>query len=278
MQPSPQTPTDVQLNPFTGFFAVFDGNAPVVAAGVLAQYAWSGVSLPSASQALRGAADGSWGMNAESRDMDLTDRLSEPYAASEIINAFDVQRCVLIDQAQINPDPGVLFELVRVRIPSGAICVVEDIPTIFDEVTAIDAFGVELFTYGNLNGSRPCLNSLVHPDPLVTVPLTWRFHFTYHNAPYLAQEESDYIGPTLPKNISGRAILPPWRDMRAGVNNRWASEKQCLAPASSIVRIWVEFQGPLNRFRVRVGARLGGFYQFGGRRGAALTNALIRHT
>lgn len=278
MQRSPQTLADVELNPYTGFFPVFDGNAPVVAQGILAQYAWAGVHLPSAQQAREGAANGSWGIGAASRDMDATDKLSEPFAAVERIRPFDVQRCVEIAPGQINLDPGVLFELVHVSIPSGSIAILEDIPTIFDDVTAVDQVGTELFTYGNLNGLRPCLNELVHPDPTVTEPLRWRFHFTYHNQPYLGAEVFNYLGPILPIQMSGRAILPAWNDMRFGINNRWASEKQCQAPASSIVRMWVEFTGPVDRFRVRVGARLGGFYQFGGRQGAALTNALIRHT
>ena len=268
----------VELNPCSGFFAVFDGAEGSVSQGMLAKYSWLGVDMPSAGQAIDGAAAGTWGLGAKSRDMDETDQLSEPFASVERIRPYDVQRCVDINPALINSDPGVLYELANIRIPAGAIGIIEDVPTIFDDITAIDTDGTELYTYGNLNGLRPCLNEIVHPDPAVTERLTWRFHLTYSNAPYLGPQRGTYMGPDLPSQISGRAILPPWEDMRNGINNRWAAEKQCQAPASSIVRIWVHITGPVDRFRVRVGARLGGYYQFAGRKGAALQNALVRHT
>lgn len=267
----------VELNPCSGFFAVFDGGEGV-SQGMLAKYTWLGMDMPTAAQAIDGAANGTWGLGPQSRDMDATDQLSEPFASVERIRPYDVQRCVEIAPETINSDPGVLYELVSVRIPAGAIGIIEDIPTIFDDVTAIDTDGTELFSFGNLNGLRPCLNELIHPDPAVPEPLRWRFHFTYHNDPYLGAQDAGYLGPILPSQISGRAILPPWDDMRSGINNRWAAEKQCQAPASSIVRIWVHITGPVDRFRVRVGARLGGYYQFAGRKGAALKNALVRHT
>lgn len=277
MQRAPATLMDVQIDPLVGFFPVFE-DSPVVAQGTLAQYGWLGVTLPSATQALEGASSGAWGINAVSTVMDATDQISHPYSASETIRAFDVQRCVDVSADIIVPT-GVAFELVHQTVPTGAIGVIEDWPTIFAEVTALDENEVELFTYGNLNGEELCRDEIVHVDPTVTVPLTWRFSLDYSDMSSLNGQDLRYLGPVLPSELSGgRAILPSWRDLRAGSNNRWAANKQCLVPAGSIARIWVELFGPVDRFVVRIGARLGGFWQFGGRRGSALLNATIRRT
>lgn len=276
MQPAPSTLLDMQIDPLVGFFAVFE-DSPIVAQGTLAKYGWLGVELPSASQALKGSADGSWGIGAASTDMDATDRLSEPYAAVETVRAFDVQRCITVDSSLIVPE-GVAFELVHQTTPAGSIGVVEDYPTIFAEVTALDGDGNAVFTYGNLNGSELCTNELVHPDPMVTEPLRWRFQLDYINIAYLRGIDLRYVGGVPAAEMGGKAIIPAWNDLRSGSNNRWAEGKQCLVPASSLVRIWIELTGPMDRFDVRVGARLGGFWQFGGRLGAALNNATIRRT
>lgn len=276
--PVPQTPADIELDPLIGFPPVVETEAaPGFARGLLAPYRWVGAQFATADEAIAGAANGTWGINAESRDMDKPDRLEQPFAAVETVRPYDVQRCVEIAASEITPAP-LAWELVHVRIPSGSLCVIEDIPTIFDEVTALDGAGVAILTYAGLNGERLCLDELVHPDPLVTEPLRWRFHLEYIGDSYLQGTQLAYVGPVSPDQLVGQQILPSWNDIRYGADNRWGESKQCLAPGQSIVRVWIEITGPTDRFDVRVGARLGGFWQFGGRRGSALENATIRHS
>ena len=58
--------------------------------------------------------------------------------------------------------------------------------------------------------------------------------------------------------------------MRYGDRARWGDRQQFVIRSSTQVRYWVTFFGPVDRYRVRVGARLAGYYQLTGRRGAAL--------
>lgn len=223
--------------------------------------------------------DPNWGINSTSTILDQVDKLARPTAASEVIQKFDVQRCVDVAASAITPG-GVAFELVHQLSPSGGMMVLEDLPTIFDEVTALDANGVEMFTYGGLNGIRPCLDQLVHPDVNVTVPLRWQFSLVWTDAPVFNPEVSApdlaYQGPVSPDRVVGQHIIPPWSDARFGIEALQSNRQQFLITSSAIARLWVTLTGPTDRFRVRVGARFGGFNQLAGRKGAALDAALIR--
>lgn len=245
--------------------------------GTLVQYERLGFyRVPSARQALE---DPNWGINATSTILDDVDKLARPTAASEAIQKFDVQRCVDVSASLITPG-GVAFELIHQLSPSGGMMVLEDIPTIFDEVTALDGAGVEVFTYGGLNGIRPCLNQLVHPDITVTEPLRWRFALVWTDAPTFSTGTSApdlaYQGPVPPNSVFGQHIIPPWDDMRMGINALLSNRQQFLVTSSVVARYWVVLTGPVGRFRVRIGARLGGFNQLAGRKGAALDAALNR--
>ena len=244
--------------------------------GTLVQYERLGLRMPTAAQALN---DPNFGINAESTISDRVDKLARPTAASEAIQKFDTMRCVDVAASQIVPG-GVAFELIHQLSVSGGMMVLEDVPTLFDEVTALDENGVEMFTYGGLNGIRPCLNELVHPDVTVTEPLRWRFALVWTDAPTFTTGSSApdlaYQGAVRPDSVFGQHILAPWDDMRMGVDSLWANRQQLLVTSSAIARYWVVLTGPVDRFRVRIGARLGGFNQLAGRKGAALDAALVR--
>jgi hypothetical protein len=261
--------------PGSGFFGAFDSGSVEVNKGTLSQFEALGFKMPSAAEAL---ADG-WGISPESNIFDHRNQYSQPYGSAESIRRVDVQRCVNVAASQI-VSTGVAFELVHWRAPAGSVVVLEQMPTMFDEITALDDAGVEVYSFGSLNGERLCLNQLRHPDPLVTEPLRWSFHVTFTDDPSRnvasVNPEMAYRGPVPPAEVDGQSITPPWTDARYGSQNRWAENQQFLAPSSVVVRYWVVLSGPVDRFDVRVGARLGGFYQQGGRRGAALDAVQVR--
>lgn len=262
--------------PGSGFFGVFDSGQVELHKGTLSQFEELGFRMPSAQEARDTPG---WGLDPDSTDLDRRNQYTQPYASSESVRRIDVQRCVDVSASEIIPS-GVAFELVHWRSPSGSVVVLEQIPTIFDEVTALDDEGVEYYSYGSLNGERLCRRELIHPDPAVTEPLTWTFHLLFtddpsRNAPSVNPDLS-YRGPVPPAEVSGITITPPWSDARYGSQNRWAENQQFLAPSSVVVRYWVVLKGPTDRFVVRVGARLGGFYQSAGRRGVALDSVHVR--
>lgn len=245
--------------------------------GTLVQYERLGFyKMPTAREALE---DPNWGINATSTVLDQVDKLARPTAASEAIQKFDVQRCVHVSPSVISSG-GVAFELVHQMSVSGGMMVLEDVPTVFDEVTALDENGVAMFTYGGLNGVRPCLNELIHPDVNVTEPLRWRFALVWTDGPEFGPESTApdlaYQGPVSPARVFGQYIIPPWDDARMGIEALLSNRQQFLVTSSAIARYWVVLTGPVDRFRVKVGARLGGFNQLAGRKGAALDAALIR--
>lgn len=261
--------------PGSGFFGVFEHSEADLQLGTLVQFERMGFKQPTAQEAL----DPNWGLSPLSTELDYSNQFTSPYSSSEIVRRIDVQRCIDVDPDQITP-AGVAFELVHWRVQSGAIMVLEQIPTIWDDVTALDDQGVEIFSYSSLNGERLCRDELIHPDPAVLEPLRWRFHLTFSEDPSRhapsATPDMTYVGPILPFEIVGHPITPSWTDARYGALNRWAELQQFLVPSSAIVHYWVALTGPVDRFRVRVGARLGGFTQLGGRRGAALDAVQVR--
>ena len=263
-----------QIIEHAGAYQAFDFDQ--LRKGTLVQYERLGLRMPTAAEALN---DPNFGIDAESTILDRVDKLARPTAASEVIQKFDTMRCVDVAASDIVPG-GVAFELIHQLSVSGGMMTLEDVPTLFDEVTALDAQGVEMFTYGGLNGVRPCLNELVHPDLTVTEPLRWRFALVWTDAPTFTTGSSApdlaYSGPVRPDSVFGQHILAPWDDMRMGVDALWANRQQLLVTSSAIARYWVVLTGPTDRFRVRVGARLGGFNQLAGRKGAALDAALVR--
>lgn len=277
MKPRPALPgagPDALLRyPGTGPPWVFEHDLEHIRDGPLVQFRALGLPIPTPAEAL---APG-WGINATSRILDGPDQFARPSAASEVIQKFDVQRCVSIDAGDITPE-GVAFELVRQRVQTGSLMVLEDIPTIFDGVSALDENGVAIFDYGGLNGSEPCLSELVHPDVLVTEPLRWTFALVWTDDPstHANNTVEPNPGPVAPERAAGHHILPRWSDMRYGTDRIWGQHQQFLVSSSAIARYWVIITGPTDRFSVRVGARLGGFTQLGGRKGAALDSALIR--
>lgn len=262
--------------PGSGFFGVFDVGHVEARKGSLAQYEALGFLMPSAQEARDTPG---WGLSPVSTDLDKRNQFSQPYSSAESIRRFDVSRCVEVLASQITT-AGIAFELAHWRSPAGSVVVLEQIPTMFEEVTALDDAGIEIYQFGSLNGERLCRRALTHPDPAVTTPLTWSFHLTFSDDPSrnvpTVQPDMTYRGPVPPAEVAGHSITPPWSDARYGSQNRWAENQQFFAPSSCVVRYWVVLTGPVDRFHVQVGARLGGFYQSGGRRGAALDAVQVR--
>ena len=270
-------PGQAPIYPGTGFFGEYEHSESEqgLRLGPLVQYSRMGFPIPTADEA---RSEG-WGITPKSKDLDFRNQFSQPFASSEIVQRLDIQRCISVDPNDILP-AGRAFELAHFRVPAGAVVVLEQIPTMFDQVEALDENGVAIFSFGSVNGERLCRNELVHPDPAVADPLTWEFHLTYSDDPTFTADgvagDMAYLGPVLPGEVLGNGITPPWRDLRYGANNRWAEMQQWIAPSSVIVRYWAVLRGTQDRFRVRVGSRLGGFYQLGGRRGAALDAVQVR--
>ena len=273
----PLDPWESPDYPGTGFFGVFENSyeGDGLELGTLIQYQRMGFRIPTADEAYQPG----WGIGPESTVFDWRDQYSQPFASAEVVRRLDVQRCIAVDPNVIVP-AGIAFELVHWRVPSSAVMVLEQLPTIFDDVSALDDQGVPIFSYGSINGERLCRNELIHPDPAVVEPLTWEFHLTYNDDPNFATgvgvNDLAYVGPILPTEIVGIAMTPAWSDLRYGALNRWAEMQQFLAPSSVVCRYWIVLRGPQDRFRVRVGSRLGGFWQLGGRRGSALNAVQVR--
>lgn len=216
-----------------------------------------------------------WGASAATNLTGDFEQYDNPQASPERVQWIDRQRCVDVDPAEVSSF-GVTYEIVRVDVPLGSVGVIERLPTVFT-VDALDEGGVPMFSYGAINGERPCLSELVHPDPAVTEPLTWRWELTEVATTSNADDNTiGYQGPVDPMQIQGDPLAERWSDLKWGTNARWADELQIVLAPHSQARLWVTFFGPPNRFRINVGARIGGYRQSGGRRGAAVRAATQR--
>ncbi len=211
---------------------------------------------------------GMWGLNGASEQLDEYDQFYAPSEASEAVRPIVVQRCIDVAEGDIVPG-GAAFELTRiVNIPTASVGIVERVPTMMT-VEALDDDGFPIFTYANTNGEDPCLDRLVHPDGAVD-NLTWAWRVVQNHVPADGAPNLPLPGPVSPNAIAGDDLLNPWNDMRYGDRSRWGDRQQFVVRSSTQVRYWVTFFGPVDRYRIRVGARLAGYYQLTGRRGAAL--------
>lgn len=216
-----------------------------------------------------------WGLNSESAVNDHFDQYVAPSTASEVVRPFDVQRCIDISEGALSSPP-VTFELVRFdAVPHTAVAILERLPTVWVSALALDANGDPLLAYTGLNGEEPCRNQLVHPDPTVA-PLTWTFRVTRTHAPAFGTAIVPYVSASSSPPI-GDDLVEPWSDLRYGTNVRWGDRQQYVVRQATQLRYWVTFRGPAEeRYRLRIGARLGGYWQLTGRRGVALTAATSR--
>lgn len=216
-----------------------------------------------------------WGMSDESRDFDDPDKHDNPQYASERVRQYDVMGCVEVLAGDIVPT-GVLYELCRYRVPTQSLGVIEETPTEL-RVSALNADGEEVFSYSDTNGQQPCRRELIHPDPLVTLPLTWNWMITQSDIPgFSSTEESSMLRGVLPSALEGEHLITPVPDLRFGNRILHSPSQQIYIDPRKRVRYWVLLKGPVGRFRVRAGARLTGYWQSGGRQGAALASALRR--
>lgn len=217
---------------------------------------------------------GMWGLNGASKQLDAYDQFYSPAEASEAVRPIVSQRCIDVAESDI-VQAGAAFELTRiVHVPTASVGIIERVPTMLS-VDALDENQVPIFTFANTNGEDPCLDRLVHPDPTVD-NLTWTWRVVQNHVPAEGAPNLPLPGPVSPSAIAGDDLINPWSDMRYGDRSRWGDRQQFVVRSSTQVRYWVTFFGPVDRYRVRVGARLAGYYQLTGRRGAALESVTDR--
>lgn len=202
---------------------------------------------------------------------------SIPTASAEAIRYFDSMQCIDIPPSQISPT-GTVWELARVHLQKFGTGVIERLATIFEDVTALDDEGEPLFSFGPLDGVRPCIFPIQHPDPdggrlfvefrLIATEIP-SFADRAVVPPFLAGASPGVI-PAVPN------LRPPWNDLRQGYIVRWADLLQYLVGENVYVRLLATFSGETDRWRLRVGGRLGGYWNSAGPLGVALDTATRR--
>lgn len=203
-----------------------------------------------------------------------------PASSPERLRIFDELRCVDVDPAALAVT-GTAIELVRTHVLKYGAGVVERIATIFDNVVALDANGDPLFFFGSLTGERPCIFPLQHPDPAAgTLSVEFRLLVTEvpDNSRGPLAGFPPYQGPVPPSAVPADSNLrPPWRDLRQGYTTLWSNLLQYVTGESALVRLWVIFSAQPDRWRLRVGGRLSGYWNQAGPMGRALDNATRRY-
>jgi hypothetical protein len=170
---------------------------------------------------------------------------------------------VVISGAQIDSQWRA-WELTRLSVPMGCAAILEKLPTSIDEIWALDDDGADLYSYGPQN-SLATRTGLRHPDPTVGA-LEWQFAVTTTSEGWAEGQIARLSGsPFLP----GSHLCEPWSDLRNGSAADYAGQQQIVCPSGSLVRIWVLFRAPQNRYRVQVGARISGYWQAAGKSGPA---------
>jgi len=190
----------------------------------------------------------------------------------------DRLRCVDVPPATLAVAPQV-WELARIDLAGYGLGTIERIGTVFDEITALDAQGAALLTFGNLNGERPCLSSLTHPDPLVLDPLLWAFRLVVTDVPEFFDDTLQILPPLVAaplSDVDGVDLVEPWADLRNGFAFDWSDHKQYLTPRHQVARLLVVLSGTPDRWRITVGGRLSGYFQAAGFAGAAARAAVTR--
>jgi len=221
--------------------------------------------------------DYSWGVSRFGGipSTDDYEQFQNPLASGEIVRRFDRLHCVDVDEADIVPG-GTAFELVRFDVDHNTIGVLQRIVTTW-RVTALDDVGTPLFVFDD-NGQEACVDELVHPTAGVG-SLTWTFRLTRTPKSWSgAPPTVAYRGPADPGAIAGTDTIEPWGDLRYGGAEYWGTEQYVLVEPGSTVTLWAVVSGATDRFRIdRFGARLAGYTQRCGRRGAALCSATNRY-
>lgn len=206
-------------------------------------------------------------------------RVTFPANHPERIRYWDRFRCI-----DIPPDAlelgGTAWELTRVHLQKFGAGVVERVGTVFEDITALDDDGDPLFSFGVLDGLRPCVFPLLHPQPGVApLSVEWRAIATEMPTSSTIQGSAmpPFIVAASPVVIPpDREVLQRWNDMRQGYAVRWADLLQYLTGENVIVRLIVILSGEPDRWRIRVGGRLSGFWNSAGARGVALDAATRR--
>lgn len=164
------------------------------------------------------------------------------------------------------------WEVARLAIPFNSVGILEKYPTSIDSIVALDVNGNPIFSFGPQNGAQATRYSVLHPTPGVG-SLEWMWRITImsegHNAPNIARAVG-FLGEL------GRDVVEPWQHQSNGSDLSWADEQQIVLPSASIVRMFVLFRGPANRFAVVAGGRMTGFIQQSGHIGAAMRSVQLR--
>jgi len=202
-----------------------------------------------------------------------------PADTPERIRYWDELRCVDLPPQRL-VTTGTAFELVRVHLQKFGTGVVERISTIFDDVTALDGEGVPLFSFGPLPGNQPCILPLAHPDPAAGV-LAVQFRLVVSELPDfslgITAGVPPYQGPLPPAAIpSDENLRPPWSELRQGYDVLWSDLLQHVVGVDCLVRLWIIVFAQPNRWALRVGGRLAGYWNSAGRLGVALDAATRR--
>ena len=205
-------------------------------------------------------------------------KLTFPADSPERIRYYDELRCLDLPPQSLTPQ-GTAFELVRVHLQKFGTGVVERMATIFEDVTALDAGGNPIFSFGSLIGLRPCIFPLQHPDPAAGT-LSLQFRLIVSELPDVSRalgNAAPYQGPVPVAAIPpDENMRPPWTELRQGYVVRWADLLQHVTGLNAHVRLWGVFFAQTNRWRLRVGGRLSGYWNSAGRMGVALNNATRR--
>jgi hypothetical protein len=210
----------------------------------------------------------------ESLDIDGLRR--EPAETNEKVRYFDRFKCVNVAPEEINLT-GVVFELTRVHLPANGASILERLAVVCDSIDAVNVEGDVVFAFGPITGDRPC-QTFVHPDPLVTSPLTFQFNLIREgraSSRKLGTPEPPFVvaGTQVPV---GKQVREPWDDFRQGYLTRWADQLQYVDGDQSLMRLFVTITGDPDSWQVRIGGRLSGRWIGTGPTGAALSAATLQ--
>lgn len=213
----------------------------------------------------------SWSsMTAESRVQDGMHRYTIPADDPERVRWTDSFNKVSVSSA-IDANWRA-WEVSRVHVPFNHVGVLEKYPTSIDQVIALDTQGNPIYSFGPQNGAHATRYSVLHPTQGVgSLEWMWRITVTSegHNAPYLERLVASLA------NL-GRDVVEPWQHQSNGSELNWAHEQQVIVPSASVVRMFVCFRGPVDRFAIVAGGRLSGYVQQGGHEAAAANSATRR--
>lgn len=224
-------------------------------------------------------------INPEQLDaLECDHRLSHPYAHNERIQYLDVVRDVNILRGRTLDGQARVWELVRMPFVYWGVGVVERVAVNViaqaldgDGVAVGPAFNVAtlgpLFQLGSPN---PCPFPIAHPIADLA-PLTLEFSLLNYIHSRRISDEPPMLTAALATQLPlADNIVSPWSDMRYFWESRYSTGNQWIRGGHSLVRFFVAITSGAGVWELQVCGRLSGFWQYAGRDGGALRNALVR--